>query len=181
MHRAHSMAMRAQLPGISAVLLVTVVGTGFVGVREVLLDRLHRSGPDQLAMDMSFYITGVDLTGAAVLVALAITLSGLAVGTAESLATRRRGLAAQVAAGVPAPVLVRALLLETALPLAPAVAPAGTGGPAIGAWYAGLTGGSVPLMPLLVPMAVYAACVPGAATALPLLRRSVRPAELRYA
>jgi hypothetical protein len=105
------------------------------------------------------------------------------VGTAESLATRRRGLAAQAAAGVPAAVLGRALLLETALPLAPAVALAGLGGLGIGAGYASIAAGvgSVPLlMPLLVPVAVYAACLLAAATSLPLLRRSVHPAELRY-
>jgi hypothetical protein len=163
----------------AAVLLVTVVGTGFVGVRQVLLDRLHRTTP---AQDLSFYTTGVDLTGAAVLVALAITLSALAVGTAESVATRRRGLAAQVAAGVPASALARALLLETALPLAPAIVLAGAGGMAVGAWYAALlSSASVPLLPLLVPVAVYAACLLSAATSLPLLRRSVHPAELRHA
>ncbi|WP_371597968.1 FtsX-like permease family protein [Streptomyces sp. NBC_00564] len=168
----------------AAVLLVTVVGTGFIGVRQVLLDTLHTRGPEMMALDMSFYTTGVDLTGAAILVAVAITLSGLAVGTAESLATRRRGLAAQAAAGVPHAVLGRALLLETALPLAPAVALAGAGGMAISVWYAVLAdgdGGSVPLLPLLVPVAVYAACLLAAATSLPLLRRSVHPAELRYA
>lgn len=36
------------------------------------------------------------------------------------------------------------------------------------------------LVPLLVPVAVYAACLLAAATSLPLLRRSVRPGELRY-
>ena len=167
----------------AAVLLVTVVGTGFIGIRQVLLDELNGKDRDSLVADVSFYTTGVNLTGAAVLVALAITLSGLAVGTAESLATRRRGLAAQVAAGVPRTVLGRALLLETALPLAPAVALAGAGGMAISVWYAWLAAGpgSVPLLPLLVPVAVYAACLLAAATSLPLLRRSVRPAELRYA
>lgn len=168
----------------AAVLLVTVVGTGFIGVRQVLLDTLHTRGPEMMALDMSFYTTGVNLTGAAILVAVAITLSGLAVGTAESLATRRRGLAAQSAAGVPHTVLGRALLLETALPLAPAVALVGAGGMAISVWYAVLAdgdGGSVPLLPLLVPVAVYAACLLAAATSLPLLRRSVHPAELRYA
>ncbi|QIY95961.1 FtsX-like permease family protein [Streptomyces sp. S1D4-11] len=166
----------------AAVLLVTVVGTGFLGIRQVLLQELEGRGPDSLAASMSFYTTGINLTGAAVLIALAITLSGLAVGTAESLATRRRGLAAQAAAGVPA-VLGRALLLETALPLAPAVALAGVGGLGIGAGYASAAAGvgSVPLlMPLLVPVAVYAACLLAAATSLPLLRRSVHPAELRY-
>ncbi|MFF8228947.1 FtsX-like permease family protein [Streptomyces caelestis] len=163
----------------AAVLLVTLVGTGFMGVRQVLSDTV-RSSPN-LYMSASYYATGLDLTGAAVVVAFAITLSGLAVGTAESLATRRRGLAAQAAAGVPHTVLGRALLLETALPLAPAVLLAGLGGTAIGAWYALLLNRPVPWAIALVPVAVYAACLLAAATSLPLLRRSVRPGELRYA
>ncbi|GGZ18067.1 FtsX-like permease family protein [Streptomyces poonensis] len=165
----------------AAALLVAIVGTGFVGVREVLLDALAANGhysPDGLA----FYTTGIDLTAAAILVALAITLGGLAVGAAESLATRRRGLAAQAAAGVPREVLGKALLLETALPLAPAMVIAGIGGMAVSTWYAVLAGGgrSIPLLPLLTPFAIYAACLLTAATSLPLLRRTVRPAELRY-
>lgn len=166
----------------AAVLLVTVVGTGFVGVRQVLLDALAGRDRNSLPVDVSFYTTGLDLTGAAILVALAITLSALAVGTAESLATRRRGLAAQTAAGVPRAVLGRALLLETALPLAPAIALAGAGGLGIGVWYGQLAGaGFVPVLPLVVPVAVYAGSLLAAATSLPLLRRSVRPAELRQA
>ncbi|MEU8788822.1 FtsX-like permease family protein [Streptomyces sp. NPDC048643] len=165
----------------AAVLLVTVVGTAFVGVRQVLLDDLTGRDPEMLASDLSLYTTAIDLTGAAVLIALALALSGLAVGTAESLATRRRGLAAQVAAGVPRSVLGRALLLETALPLAPAVAVAGAGGLVVGLWYGQLAGhGTVPVLPLAVPFAVYAACLLAAATSLPLLRRSMRPAELRH-
>ncbi|MFB6844955.1 FtsX-like permease family protein [Streptomyces sp. NPDC056373] len=163
----------------AAVLLVTVVGGGFMGVRAVLLDEV-RSGK-QLAESADYYITGLDLTAVAIVVALAITLSGLAVGTAESLATRRRGLAAQVAAGVPHAVLGRALLLETALPLAPAVLLAGLGGTAVAAWYALLGHSPFPWAAALVPVAVYAACLLAAATSLPLLGRSVRPGELRYA
>jgi hypothetical protein len=163
----------------AAVLLVTAVATGFMGVRQVLSDVVHAS--PNLYVSASYYTTGLDLTGAAVGVAFAITLSGLAVGTAESLATRRRGLAAQAAAGVPHTVLGRALLLETALPLAPAVLLAGLGGTAIGAWYALLLNRPVPWAIALVPVAVYAACLLAAATSLPLLRRSVRPGELRYA
>ncbi|MFE0255253.1 FtsX-like permease family protein [Streptomyces sp. NPDC059010] len=165
----------------AAVLLVTVVGTAFAGIRAVLLQVV--SNTDQLAESRSYYTTGLDLSGAAILVALLLTLSALAVGTAESLATRRRGLAAQAAAGVPQSVLGRVLLLETALPLAPAVLLAGAGGTAIYVGWAGLIDdpvGSVPLLPVLVPVAVYAACLLAAATSLPLLRRSVRPAELRY-
>ncbi|MDH6215763.1 FtsX-like permease family protein [Streptomyces pseudovenezuelae] len=170
----------------AAVLLVTVVGSGFAGVRQVLLAHLaemRREG--SLGTDMAYYTTGIDLTGAAILIALALVLTGLAVGTAESLATRRRGLAAQAAAGVPHSVLARALLLETALPLTPAIAVAGLGGLAISVWYGSAasahTAVPVPYAALLVPGAVYAACLLAAATSLPLLRRSVRPAELRYA
>lgn len=168
----------------AAVLLVTVVGSGFVGVRQVLLTVLRESRREgTLAADMDYYTTGIDLTAAAILVALALVLTGLAVGTVESLATRRRGLAAQVAAGVPHGVLARALLLETALPLAPAIVLAGIGGTAISAWYTSLasrdTPTALPYAALLVPVAVYAACLLAAATSLPLLRRSLRPAELR--
>ncbi|MFE6195446.1 FtsX-like permease family protein [Streptomyces sp. NPDC057838] len=159
----------------AAVLLVTVAGTGFLGIRRVLAD-VVRDRPDA-----SYYLTGLNLTGAAVAVAFALTLSGLAVGTAESVAGRRRGLAAQVAAGVPRAVLGRALLLETALPLAPALLLAGLGGTASGAWYAELAGRPVPWAIALVPLAAYAACLLAAAGSLPLLRRSVRPGELRYA
>ncbi|MET9729305.1 FtsX-like permease family protein [Streptomyces sp. NPDC006458] len=165
----------------AAVLLVTVVGTGFTGVRHALLDVLESQ--EQLAEDMSFYTTGLNLTAAAIGVALLIVLGALAVGTAESLAARRRGLAAQTAAGVPQRVLGRALLLETALPLAPAVLLAGAGGMAIGTGYAALVrdgAWSVPWEALLVPLGVYAVCLLAAAMSLPLLRRSVRPGELRY-
>ncbi|MEU0222491.1 FtsX-like permease family protein, partial [Streptomyces sp. NPDC006265] len=163
----------------AAVLLVTVVGTGFMGIREVFLDVVRSR--ENLTESLGYYTLGINLTGAAVAIALAITLSGLAVGTAESLATRRRGLAAQAAAGVPRAVLGRSLLLETALPLAPAVLLAGLGGTAIGTWYAWLGHRPVPWVTTLVPLAVYAACLLAAATSLPLLGRSVRPGELRYA
>ncbi|MFD3608318.1 FtsX-like permease family protein [Streptomyces atroolivaceus] len=162
----------------AALLLVTVVGVGFLGVRGVLLSALGANG--YRPVDLAFYTTGIDLAGAAVLVALTISLCGLAVGTAESLATRRRGLAAQAAAGVPHRVLARAALLETALPLAPALLLAGAGGTVVYLAYATVVGGPVPLLPLVVPVAVYAACLLAAATSLPLLRRVAHPAELRF-
>ncbi|MFJ8056287.1 ABC transporter permease [Streptomyces sp. NPDC096142] len=170
----------------AALLLVTVVGSGFAGVRQILLADLadmRRKG--RLGAHMAYYTTGIDLTAVAILLAFALVLTALAVGTAESLAVRRRGLAAQSAAGVPHSVLARALLLETALPLFPAIAVAGLGGTAISFWYgadvARHTDVPVPFTALLVPVCVYAACVLAAATSLPLLRRSVRPGELRYA
>ncbi|KUL32041.1 FtsX-like permease family protein [Streptomyces regalis] len=165
----------------AAVLLVTVVGTAFAGIRTVLLQVVNNT--EYLAENRSYYTTGLDLSGAAILIALALTLSALAVGTAEALATRRRGLAAQAAAGVPQSVLGRALLLETALPLAPALLLAGAGGTAIYVGWATMIDdavGAIPLVPVLVPVAVYATCLLASATSLPLLHRSVRPAELRY-
>lgn len=166
----------------AALLMVTVVGIAFVGIREVVLADLRGKGI-RTAEDLTFYTNGIDLAGVAILVALAISLFGLAVGTAESLATRRRGLAAQTAAGVPHTVLARATLLETALPLAPAVLLATLGGMAVHLAYTAVAApGTVPsMLPLLVPVTVYAACLLAAATSLPLLRRMAHPAELRFA
>ncbi|WP_406390603.1 hypothetical protein [Streptomyces sp. NBC_00887] len=80
---------------------------------------------------------------------------------------------------MPRTVLARAALLETALPLAPALLLAGVGGTAVYLAYAGFVGaGSPPLLPLLVPVAVYAACLPagrGDVAAAP----ATHPAELR--
>ncbi|MEU9568330.1 FtsX-like permease family protein [Streptomyces massasporeus] len=162
----------------AAVLLVTIAGGGFMGVRAMILHEVRSGKP--LSAGPDYYITGLDLTAAALAVAFAITVSGLAVGTAESLVTRRRGLAAQVAAGVPRAVLGRALLLETALPLAPAVLLAGLGGTAVAASYALLDHGPFPWAAALIPLAIYAACLLAVATSLPLLGRTVRPGELRY-
>ncbi|MGW0571810.1 ABC transporter permease [Streptomyces tauricus] len=168
----------------ATVLLVTVVGVGFLGVRQMLLDAVHHppEGLPYSPEDLAFYTTGIDLVGAAVLVALLISLGGLAAGTAESLATRRRGLAAQAAAGVPRKVLGRALLLETALPLIPAMLLASAGGTAVHVVYGTFVDPRVfpVLLPLLFPVLAYAACLLAAATSLPLLRRTVRPAELRF-
>lgn len=167
----------------AAVVLVTVVGVGLAGIREVLLDQVSANAArGRAAEDVGYYAFGLDLTGAAVLIALLISLAGLAVGTAESLSSRRRALAAQTAAGVPRRVLTRALLLETALPLLPALLLATVGGTVIHTAYAVVSDEPVPLVaPLLVPCAVYAACLLATATALPLLRRSVEPGGLRVA
>lgn len=164
-----------------AVLLVTVVATGFVGVRRVLLDGLSGGDTGPGAGNASFYEAGLDLTALALSAALLLALTALAVHTAESPAARRRTAAAQVAAGVPRGVLVRALLLETALPLAPGLALAGAGGLAVGAGYAALTGGGdVPWEALAVPVLVWGACLGASVTAVPALGRGTRPGALRH-
>ncbi|WP_328633452.1 FtsX-like permease family protein [Streptomyces sp. NBC_00356] len=167
----------------AAVVLVAVVGVATVGIRQILLDGLHQQQREgSLGSSIDYYTFGLDLTAAAVGIALLISLAALAVGTAESLSSRRRALAAQAAAGVPRRVLTRALLLETALPVAPALVLATVGGTAIHTAYSIASG--QPFfwaLPLLVPVAVYATCLLATATALPLLRRSVRPEQLRMA
>ncbi|MYU22303.1 FtsX-like permease family protein [Streptomyces sp. SID8352] len=169
-------AARAQ----AAVFLVTASSTMFLCVRHSMLGWLDRG--EVSAAPPAFYTTGLNLTGAALLVAFAVALSGLAVGTAESLTGRRRALAAQVASGVPRGVLNRALLLETALPLAPAVLLAWGGGLTAGLVYGRITDSpGLPWSALLVAPALYGTCLLASATALPLLGRAVRPGELRYA
>ncbi|GAA3482091.1 ABC transporter permease [Streptomyces yanii] len=164
----------------AVVLLAMVVGTGFMGVREALLETLDHS--EYTPTDLDFYTDGIDLAGAAVLVGLLIVLVSVAVGAAESVAARRRGLAQQVAAGVPRSVLSRAVLLETALPLAPALLVSSAGGLAVGIWYTSLTepGLTLPYSALVVPPLMLAACLLAAASSLPLLHRSTQPSELRH-
>ncbi|MGW0733595.1 FtsX-like permease family protein [Streptomyces sp. NPDC002851] len=165
----------------AAVLLVTVVGVGFLGIWQLLTE--HLKVMEGHTLPAEYYHGGFRLVGLGLLVALAISLSALAVGTAESLATQRRALAAQVAAGVPRAVLRRAVLLETALPLAPALLLASGGGAVLygGYRWIGMAGWPFPLLPLLAPVGVYVVCLLATATALPLLGRAVRPGQLRYA
>ncbi|MHC5258409.1 FtsX-like permease family protein [Streptomyces sp. UC4497] len=167
----------------AAVILVTVVGVGLAGLREVMLDQLAANEAETgVPQDVGYYTYGLNLTATAVLIALLISLAALAVGAAESLSSRRRALAAQVAAGVPRRILTRALLLETALSLTPALVLATLGGTAIHTAYARIAGQSVPwALPLLVPVGVGAACLLATATALPLLHRSTHPSRLRVA
>ncbi|WP_372345787.1 FtsX-like permease family protein [Streptomyces sp. KL116D] len=167
----------------AAVVLVTVVGVATAGIGQTLVDGLHeQQRRGTMGESIAYYTFGLGLTAAAIGIALLISLAGLAVGTAESLSSRRRALAAQSAAGVPRRVLSRTLLLETALPLAPALVLATAGGTVIHAAYAIALNRPVPVvLPLLVPVLVYATCLLAAATALPLLHRSARPDRLRVA
>ncbi|MFZ3594604.1 FtsX-like permease family protein [Streptomyces sp. BH104] len=167
----------------AAVILVTVFGVGVAGIREIMLGQLAANAAETgEPQNVGYYTYGLNLTAVAVLIALLIGLSALAVGTGESLSSRRRALAAQSAAGVPRRTLTRALLLETGLPLAPALVLATVGGTAVHTAYATLAHQPVPwALPLLVPAGVYAACLLAAATVLPLLRRSTHPSHLRTA
>ncbi|WP_420033689.1 FtsX-like permease family protein [Streptomyces sp. cg28] len=167
----------------AALVLVTVVGVGLAGIHRILLDQVAANERETgVPQDVGYYTYGLNVTVAAVLIALLICLVSLATGTAESLSSRRGALAAQAAAGVPYRVQRRTLLLETVLPLAPALVLATIGGTALHTAYALATGVSVPwALPLLVPVLVLTACAVAVTTTLPLLRRSVHPSQLRAA
>lgn len=67
------------------------------------------------------YASGTYLASLALLIGGIVAALGLLVGAVESVLTRRRTLAALVAAGTPPAVLRRAVLLEVLLPLTPAI------------------------------------------------------------
>ncbi|MFD3451034.1 FtsX-like permease family protein [Streptomyces sp. NPDC058691] len=169
-----------------AVLLAVLAGAGFMGVRRLLIEYL--TAPRRFpysASDLAFYFDGLRLVGAGIVIAFAVAVGGLVVGAVESVVTRRRTLAALAAGGVPRGVLNRAALLETALPLVPAVVLAtGCGLLAVAGWWkaVGLDSSyAFPLAePLLAAVALPAAALLATAASLPLLRRTVHPAQLRY-
>ncbi|WP_419994973.1 FtsX-like permease family protein [Streptomyces boninensis] len=157
-------------------LFATVLATAFAVLWQDVLATVDH---DYQPTDASFYRGGYALAALAFAIGLAVTVAGLAVGSAESLVTRRRALAAQYAAGVPRAVLRRAVLLEVLLPVVPAVVVASAAGLAIGLLLVGGQG-----LPLLFPAAalliVLAAVVLATASTLPLLHRTLQPAELRF-
>lgn len=161
---------RAQGRALSGVVLAVLVASGASVLRADAL----RSQEDD-----GFYRAAYGLVDLALLVALVVAAAGLLVASCEAVLERRRTLASLAAAGVPLGTLRRAVLLQSLLPAVPAVALAAIAG-ATGALA--LTSGDavVPWARLLGVLAL-ALFVIGAASAatLPLLRRAVRPTELR--
>ncbi|MDX3234863.1 ABC transporter permease [Streptomyces sp. ME03-5709C] len=165
----------------TAVMLAALVGAGWAVMRRVTVEML-RDEPRYAAADASFYVGGYNLAGLALLIGVAVTVGGLAVGVVESVLTRRRTLAALAAAGTPAKVLRRAVLLETALPLTPAILLGGGLGLALVAPVVVI--GQRSALPLLeaalIAVGLLAAALLATAASFPLLRRAVHPARLRY-
>jgi hypothetical protein len=71
--------------------------------------------------DRSSYFDTQHLVNGAVAVAVALAAAAMLVAIAESIVSRRRAYAAMVATGVPRGVLARAVLLQTLVPVVPAV------------------------------------------------------------
>ncbi|MCZ2523251.1 FtsX-like permease family protein [Streptomyces sp. HB2AG] len=162
----------------AALVLCTLVGAGTLGVRESVLEGLAAMNPGE--EPDPYYGAAFGLALLALAVALAVGAGGLLVGWVESVTEQRRTLAAQVAAGVPASVLRRALLWQTALPLVPALVLAGVGSYG---YLVPVSTGMYPLPlfgPAIAVAVAVAACLAATAAVFPLLRRSVHPAELRF-
>lgn len=164
----------------TAVMLAALVASAWVAMRTMTV-RALTTDPDYRLTDPTFYIGGYDLAGLALLIGVAVTVTGLAVGVVESVTTRRRTLASLAAAGTPRGVLGRALLLETALPLAPAVLLGGLCGLGVAVPVGIGMGQALPLLePVLITGGLLAGTLLATAASLPLLRRTVHPAQLRY-
>jgi hypothetical protein len=130
----------------------------------------------------SFYVTSLALVGAALLVALAITTSSLAVHAVESLLDRRRALAALVAAGTEPSVLYAAQRRAAVIVAVPLAAT----GAVLGALVVGLTGmnpitgfvASVPAIAVVV-LLTWVATHAAAGIVKPWMLKATAPANLR--
>ncbi|MEU4092965.1 FtsX-like permease family protein [Streptomyces sp. NPDC026673] len=173
----------------AAVMFAVVLGVGFAGVRRVMLDYLAAPRPFPLVpysrSHLAFLHGGLTIAGIAIAILAAVTAAGLVVGAIESVITRRRTLATLTATGVPRGVLVRAALLEAALPLVPTVVLASACAMTItGSWWAATdmhVSAPLPVLePLLTAAGLLTAALLATAASLPLLRRTVHPAQLRH-
>ncbi len=163
---------RAQGRALSGVVLAVLAASGAAVLRTETL----RSQQDD-----GFYRSAYDLVDLALLVALLVAAAGLLVASCESVLECRRTLASLAATGVPQGTLRMAVLLQSLLPAVPAVALAAAVG-AFGALALTASFGDAvfPLARLLGVLALALLVVTAASAAtLPLLRRAVRPTELR--
>ncbi|WP_432543563.1 FtsX-like permease family protein [Kineococcus sp. SYSU DK002] len=173
----------------AALLIVVLLAALNQGVRANLL-----AAPDA----GSSYAQTLGLVDAAFVTATVIAAAGLVVGAVESVVSRRRVLAGMSATGVPRGTLAAAVLVEAVLPLAPPVVLAALAGVLGARGILGTTAHTVVLDPatgtatvqaLQVPVpwdslgvlvgAALGTCLLATLVVLPLLHRSVQPAELR--
>lgn len=104
----------------ASVLLAVLLGAAVQGTRANFL-------ASQDSAD-TFYADTFRLLDGVLIVAIALSTANLLITTAEAIVERRRTLAVLAASGTPRPVLARAVLLETLVPLVPAVVLAAAAG-----------------------------------------------------
>ena len=174
----------------AALLLIVLLWAFAEGVRVYLL----------ASSDNTFYADATRLVDVAFTIAAGIAVAGLLVGAIEGVVSRRRLLAGLSAAGTPRAVLDRAVLAEVMLPIALPVVLAAAAGilgarstfgstvrkgvldPATGNVNAQIIHLGMPWTALaLLVFGTLLAVLLITAAALPLLRRSVDPSELRTA
>ena len=163
---------RAQGRALSGLVLAVLVASSAAVLRAETL----RSQEDD-----GFYRSAYDLVDLALLVTLVVAAAGLLVASCEAVLERRRTLASLAATGVPLGTLRRAVLLQSLLPAVPAVVLAAVAGATGALALTATVGGAVvPWARLLGILALALVAVTAASAAtLPLLRRAVRPSELR--
>ena len=175
----------------NATLLLVVLLAAFAqGLRENFLTSTADYGTD-------FYADTFDLVNVALLFGAVIAAAGLLVGTVDGVVSRRRVLAGLHAVGVSRATIARAVLFENLVPLTPAVvlaslagllAARGSYGRTVGVSVQGGDGNwtqvavAVPIpwesLGVLVVVVLAAAALATAAS-YPVLKVSLRPAELR--
>lgn len=104
----------------ASVLLVVLIGSAIQGVRS---NFLLSTDPAE-----TFYADTFFLLNCVLGVAVALTTANLLITAAEAIVERRRTLAALVASGTPKSVLARAAMMESLVPLVPAVVVASLAG-----------------------------------------------------
>lgn len=171
----------------SVVVLVVMLGSAVQATRANFLTFTDPGDP--------FYRDTFTLLDIVLGVGVAISVAGLLVVAAEGVIARRRTLASLAASGTPRPVLAEAIMLETVLPLLPAVLLATTAGVfaargffgTSGSVQVGLRGRRVETVAVPVPWVELVVLVGGTlaavclvtAGALVFLRRSTDVTELR--
>lgn len=118
---------------LGALFVAVFVALGVIGTRDWLLATVIANSranalltdtgqPSGLAADLAFHQGAFDLVQLATIVAVSVAGLAILVALIEQVVSRRRTLAALVAAGTPRAVLARAGALQVLLPLVPGVA-----------------------------------------------------------
>lgn len=97
----------------ASVLLAVLIGGAILGTRANFLASQDRAD--------TFYADTFDLLNVVLVAAIVLSAANLLITTSEAIVERRRTLAALAASGTPRAVLARAAIMESLVPLVPAV------------------------------------------------------------
>ena len=106
----------------ASVILAALIGSAVQGARAAFLTSAQPAGTPFDEEDLAFYKDSFDLLNVVLIVAILVATASLLVTASEAIVERRRTLATLVASGTPRSVVARAAMLESLIPLVPAVA-----------------------------------------------------------